>query len=528
MSHKPQIAILSDIHIGDNTPTCWYQKSFHEPYFLAALDWVIENAISIEELILLGDLVDFWTYPPNHVPPTFQEIMDANPNVFGPTGKLSQVLTALEGKVSYLHGNHDIDLTQADLDLIRNPQGYKITLREDIYYPFYPDRRILCTHGHHFTLFNAPDRLTELHIPVGHFVTRAVAYYMQRTLHDNETVADLPGNGAPGGLSAFVELFASILADPNPLGRVMNTNLPRLLLEAIQAVTGIPDEEMVYLPNGKQVMFGQAKTLYADLLRQWVMEAGGGSVLDGIINASKAALADNDGTYLAWFAQKLAFEKGAFSVATGHTHAAKVGIHQSDLGYVNAGYECPAKPDINAPAKHFNFGLMYARPSDRDTRVYRVNRTESTYTVSRDEVGSDALVFGLSMDFSCYITIRNPQPWAWTLQDTESSNGYFVVRPPARIEPGETVRIWIQDYPLSPGAAGNFSYAPVEGPPEATNVKISVECPVSSGNKVMSTHPFFAKSGDAPWGERGEVPYWGHPLFVLVDLYLPDPPMDGD
>lgn len=519
MTIKPRIAILSDIHIGDNMPTCWYQQSFHEPYLLAALDWVIENANSIEELILLGDLVDFWTYPPDREPPTFQAIMDANPNVFGPAGKLSQVLTALDGKVSYLHGNHDIDLVQADLDRIANPQGHKIILRDDIYYPLAPDRRILCTHGHHFTIFNAPDRLTHLNIPVGHFVTRAVAYLMHHTLKRDETVADLPGNGAPGGLGAFVALFASILSDPSPLKRVLETNLPRLLLEAIQGVTGIPDDEVVHLPDGKQVHFGDAKTLYADLLHQWVLEGSGGSVLNGILYAAKSALADNDGTYLAWFAQRLAFEQGALAVATGHTHAAKVGIYRSDLGYINCGYECPAKPDMATPGHHFNFGTMYTRSNG--TEVWRVSRTGDTYSVSRDEVGPDRLVFMPAQDFSCYVTLRNMQSFAWTLSDSQAGNGYFVVPPPARIEAGQTVQFWLQDYAGVHGSDGYVRYAPEGAPAGTQNLELSVDCPTGVlPNKVTSTHPFFAKSGDTSWGEQGEVPYWGHPLFVMVDLYV--------
>jgi UDP-2,3-diacylglucosamine pyrophosphatase LpxH len=517
MSTKPYIAILSDIHIGDNTPTCWYQKSFHEPYLLAALDWVIDNAATVEELILLGDLVDFWTYPPDREPPSFRMIMEANPLIFGPTGKLSQVLNALGGKVSYLHGNHDIDLTQAELDLIVSPQGYKITLRDDIYYPLAPDRRILCTHGHHFTIFNAPDRLTRLHMPVGHFVTRAVAFLMHHTLKPGETVADLPGNGAPSGMSGFVALFASILADPNPLKRVLETNLPRLLLEAIQGVTGIPDDEVIHLPGGQLVRFGEAKTMYAGLLHQWVMTGGGGSVLDGILYASKSALADNDGTYLAWFAQRLAFETGSLLVATGHTHAAKVGIHGSGLRYMNCGYECPAKPDIASPLKHFNFGVVDTRMLVTDVR--RVNRTGDEYFVSRDEVGPDAIVFAPAQDFSCYLTIHNPTPLAWTLTASHAGNSYYVVPPPVRLEAGRTAHVWIQDYVGLHGADGYLRYAPESAQSRVKPLDLAFDCPTGVyRNIVSSTYPFYARSGDGGWGGQGEVPDWGHPLFVRVDL----------
>ncbi|MDB9509938.1 hypothetical protein PN499_01795 [Kamptonema animale CS-326] len=116
---KNKFISFSDIHIGTNALTAWYQKDIHEPYLVKALDWLIENASSIRELIILGDVVDSWTYPPDKEPPSFNAIMAANPKVFGPNGKLSEVLTALDGKVMYVHGNQDMTITQEDLDKIQ-------------------------------------------------------------------------------------------------------------------------------------------------------------------------------------------------------------------------------------------------------------------------------------------------------------------------------------------------------------------------------------------------------------------------
>ena len=78
---KSKIVVLSDIHIGTNAPTVWYQQKYHEPYLATVLDDVIKNASEIKELILLGDVVDFWTYPPDEPPPIFDAIMAANPNI---------------------------------------------------------------------------------------------------------------------------------------------------------------------------------------------------------------------------------------------------------------------------------------------------------------------------------------------------------------------------------------------------------------------------------------------------------------
>ncbi|HSC61941.1 MAG TPA: hypothetical protein VLC29_11980, partial [Rhizomicrobium sp.] len=58
---RSKLVVISDVHIGDNSPTVWYQQKYHEPYLLALFDHVIANADSIQELIILGDFVDFWT-----------------------------------------------------------------------------------------------------------------------------------------------------------------------------------------------------------------------------------------------------------------------------------------------------------------------------------------------------------------------------------------------------------------------------------------------------------------------------------
>ncbi len=38
MADGSRVVVLNDIHIGNSENTCWYQKSVHEPYLLAALE----------------------------------------------------------------------------------------------------------------------------------------------------------------------------------------------------------------------------------------------------------------------------------------------------------------------------------------------------------------------------------------------------------------------------------------------------------------------------------------------------------
>src|SRR5690606_18933818 len=76
----------------------------------------------IDRLIFLGDLFDFWTYSPDQHPPTIEQILAANPNIFGPDGKIR--MDALKGNVLYLSGNHDINTPRLLLTfaLMENPE----------------------------------------------------------------------------------------------------------------------------------------------------------------------------------------------------------------------------------------------------------------------------------------------------------------------------------------------------------------------------------------------------------------------
>ena len=73
------------------------------------------------------------------------------------------MLSALKGRVTYIPGNHDMGVTQRDLDFLVSREGYRIQVRdEEAYFPLAPDRRLACSHGHRWTMFNAPDLSTPL------------------------------------------------------------------------------------------------------------------------------------------------------------------------------------------------------------------------------------------------------------------------------------------------------------------------------------------------------------------------------
>ncbi|MEH1849598.1 MAG: metallophosphoesterase [Nostoc sp.] len=503
---KNKIVSLSDIHISTNHSTSWYQKNFHEPYLAAILDYVISEADSIQELILLGDIFDFWTYPPNHQPPEFTAILNANPNIFGVNGKLNQALTALKGNVTYVNGNHDMNVTKNDLHQIANSSNYQIKYSPDPIYYIHTagGKKIAFTHGHIFTMFNAPYLQSEISpLPLGYFVTRAIAYMLNKTLEPGQTVADLTGQGAPNGmnLEGLVSSIQSAI-DSGSMGLV------DLVLDYITNVTEIPQNEPIILPNGQTTTIAKAKELYRLLQNQWIADWGGGK--NGILATVKSAIADLDGTYIPWFAQHSALTSDSDLIVLGHTHAPKVGITNGLVGYANNGFECPSTPDI--PSQTFTFTVVYTDkclPS-----VYQVVKQNTSYQVIPYAVPQDSVIASISMDFSCYVIIDNTNGNSkLDLIESKANDGYYVVNPPKQILPGEQREFWIQDYPGLFGTKGSVTYS-VNGQP----LNLTYSCPTGISSNKCSGANFYTSNNGVNWVKLNEIKKSGHPFFVKFVL----------
>ncbi|MGL5807153.1 MAG: metallophosphoesterase [Xenococcaceae cyanobacterium] len=521
---KNKIVVLSDIHIGTNTPTVWYQKDIHQPYLLNVLDWTIKNAESIQELIFLGDVVDFWTYPPNQEPPSFDDIINANLDLFGSEGKLSQVLTALQGNVTYVRGNHDITITQEDLAKIQNPQGYKIKFSGDIYYPIADSKKIVCTHGHLYTMFNAPYESSNNPIaplPLGQFITRAVAFMRQQKLQPGQTVADLKDSGEPGYDSMVNGLLKSILdvirdkisTGDNQQARDTLSSLAKTILQTTANATGISQTQPIKLAGGKETTFQEAEKIYENLFSEWSAKN------NSELTAYKSVMADMNGSYMGWFAQKLAFEVGAELVVMGHTHTPISGLQDSLVNYINTGFSCPAKPDIGK--KHPSFVLIDINDCHAD--VLQVVNNEGTYSIepcyaAKAKVSDGNISAG---DYSSYVIIDNSNGKSdLNLKDYGEESGIYVVVPPQKIARGEIVKFWLQD---KPGICGSDGWAKYSC--QGSEINLTYKCPTvtsllsfSSMNNNCSGANFYTKSAGNDWSELNKVTTSGHPFCVKFVL----------
>jgi hypothetical protein len=144
--------------------------------------------------------------------------------------------------------------------------------------------RTLFTHGHLFTMFNAPDKRPNIKIPVGHFVTRAICYYQtEKLLKDNsKTVADYADWGVPSQVSSALLTISQRLFSNEKF------SVTDFLLKTIAESTGMSVDQTIILPDGSDTTITKAKPLYnsnGGLLQEWITRYG-------ILGAAKSAYAD--------------------------------------------------------------------------------------------------------------------------------------------------------------------------------------------------------------------------------------------
>jgi UDP-2,3-diacylglucosamine pyrophosphatase LpxH len=488
---KRYAIVLSDVHIGDNTPTCWYQAAVHEPQLAAALAWIVAQRESVREVVLLGDLFDVWTYAPTVRPPSMRAIIAANPGLLGPAGPLAAVARAVPGEVRLLLGNHDGSLTSADIDELNRSLGAPIEL-------IGPRRivsgasgaRTVFSHGHYHCMFNAPDvRSRWGTIPIGHFVSRAIAHQVARRLAPGRTAADLAGSGNPSGVD-----WTGVLSAWN-----RRDDLAAFLLQYIGRVTGLPSLHPIVMPDGSVTTLQDAGHVFAGLFSLWLRREG------RLEDALRAANADRgSGKDLAFFAQRLAMQTGSDLAVMGHTHAAVAGVDVAPVDYVNSGFECVARPD--APRTPFTLTQVDLERGSAQVLAV-VPRAGGSFSVVPASVPRMRSVIVHGRDYSCYARIENrgSQPLRLTRASKDSAS-HWVVPPPAFIAPHARLDVWVQDTVGLSGSAARFSYS--DG---TRGYDFALRCPTVLGNAVSSPVPFETKVSSGAW-RRGSVNASGYPV----------------
>jgi UDP-2,3-diacylglucosamine pyrophosphatase LpxH len=546
MFEKPRkfAVVLSDIHIGDNAATCWYQDRVHFPYLAGVLRWIVARRESVREVIFLGDTFDFWTYEPARQPPVMSEIIAANPRLLRAGGPLAELVTALPGRVRLLPGNHDENLTRADIaklndSLTGNPNtGIQLVTEPGIVLTGASGARTLLEHGHRWCMFNAPDPKSKWkELPVGQFVSRGIAYRVA-TRYKGKTAAELPVSGN-GDMDLTGDDLRAILSKYD---KRRDLNIVEELLDLVTRKTGLARDEAIRMPGASRSSLKHARGVFAGLFADWERREG------SRWNALRAAAADATGEDLAWFAVRQALRTHADLVVMGHTHTPIKGLEVAPLGveYVNSGFECVSLPDT-AKGVEFTFALVdLEAPSARLIAaqhvgggiVFAPSHAGKAHVVvpRRKQFPSpfDKVPF---KDFSCYVRIENRSKTALSLvpNSARSNNSIWVVAPPKDIPAGGRADIWLQDRLGTKGSDGRFTYT--DG---RSNLNFAFGCPTLSPNHVSAgvtqrspgTPPsglvinYEARAANDPWRPRG-IAALGHPVQMRCVVGVPAAATNG-
>jgi UDP-2,3-diacylglucosamine pyrophosphatase LpxH len=175
------VAVISDVHIGQKNDG-WFNGMY--PAYLNIILYKIAFDSRIRKLIIVGDFFDTWLCPPEVVPfKNAAEIIHTwDDALFMPA--LKKCIEVCD-EVWYIPGNHDMGITQNDLDALTvNGKTMQLKLPgtyspEVVFNAPSLTKQIRFEHGHAADLFNAPvdpaDPDTLQGLPFGYYVTRLAA-----------------------------------------------------------------------------------------------------------------------------------------------------------------------------------------------------------------------------------------------------------------------------------------------------------------------------------------------------------------
>jgi ribose transport system substrate-binding protein len=327
MNERESVVIISDIHIGTTSSTVWYRKEIHEKYLITLFNDIINYANQIEEIILLGDIFEFWTYPPDELPPTIDDIIETHPNILGPNGKLCQALSVLKGRIVFIPGDHDMNVTQSDLNHIKSTEGYTMKFHSGAYIPTY-DTHIKFTHGHEYTLLNAPYFVSKLApLPIGYFVARAIAYKVQSIIKKTPelTIANIDGYEAYS-LNEFLSKLPYFIKN-----YVYGLDVISRYIDEIADLTGMSKDLQIKVNKSIAVTLNELKKIY-------IYEDFNRTSLPGYENYN-------------------IFENYINIVMTGHKHSPSITFNNDKIYYVNTGFMCPTNINLTTPITYGIYNL---------------------------------------------------------------------------------------------------------------------------------------------------------------------------
>ena len=357
---------LSDLHIGLNTPTNWYQKSLHQKYLKAILRYIQSNGYRVRDVVILGDWFEYWMYlPKGPIPINLREIFQANADIFTPArdGDFISCLDSIQGNFCYINGNHDMLVSAKEINKhfhrLSRKGKYVICNETPQNNTVYKTNGIYAEHGHNHSMLSRPDNSKSnlfAPLPVDYFICRTwsdiVSQYLN-SLEEKNSTGFFPKNKPLFGTG---EKALDGISKSTERGKSFAEVILYLLVSIATKGKEKPYQYSYLMPDGSQISAAEAAEMFPDLTIT-------PKNLPGLLTDLGRSLTSIGKTFC---------QQGYKVVLMGHTHIPKIehclylksfGLKQGII--VNTGFLCPNEREFSSGNT-----LTFAEVEQKDKQYY--------------------------------------------------------------------------------------------------------------------------------------------------------------
>ncbi|NET73530.1 MAG: hypothetical protein F6K62_22105, partial [Sphaerospermopsis sp. SIO1G2] len=197
-------------------------------------------------------------------------------------------------------------------------------------------------------------------------------------------------------------------------------------------------------------------------------------------------------------------------------HTSISGLEKALIQYVNTGFECPARENLNKQYPSF----VVIDTNNYQADVFYVTNQNNSYQIVASSAEEASIGISPFQDFSSYIVVDNTQGNSnLQLVNFDKEDGYYIVNPPNIIRAGEKGRFWMQDYSKLMGGGGTQGQVTYKKEQDGSQIDLTYACPNSFwSNNECSGANFYTSNDGVKWSNLNEVINSGigrnHPFFV--------------
>lgn len=308
MPKRVKRIFVSDVHIGMGDSWDWLNTT-RKAAFESFLKDINENRKDVKEVILLGDIFDNWVCPNNVPPRTFAQIMN-EPRNQGVMNELKALAANKDIKLLYIPGNHDMGIVDELPVLQAKCPGICFDSGKGVF----TAGMITATHGHIYSIFNAPDKSKKYKYPIG--------YYMSRVL------ASKAGNGARD-----ISFWRGVIAAKEAIGA---KKLHISVFDAMCGEAGLKLGDTIDMPNGQKEKISDIRDTYADIQEEWSNR----EAVEGLASLDMALCSEIDNFRAVAFNITCRRSGGPRVLILGHSHSPYFACEDNATVYANTGSWC--------------------------------------------------------------------------------------------------------------------------------------------------------------------------------------------